>query len=341
MKRTTAYVTAAILTASAMLAGCARGRELPMTTLSPKSDLAEWIYRLLIEVTLWDTLVFVVVITIFVLGLFVFSTRVGEAAPPSTAESDLKLEVAWTLGPALILLMITIPTIRTIFRSQPNLPPAGSLQIEVVAHQWWWEFHYGDKNQIVTANELHIPTGVPIRLNLRSADVIHSFWVPQLGGKRDVVPGQMNELTFIATIPGMYPGQCAEFCGESHANMRMRVFVETPQQFAEWEKVQVTAPPAAASITDPAAAAGAQAFANSPCTTCHRIDGVSKGYMGPDLTHFGSRTTMAGAIEANNPADVAQWITNPAYVKPGAEMPALGLSGKNLDDLVAYLESLK
>jgi len=341
MKRATGLMIAAMLAASAFASGCAQGRQLPMTTLAPKSDLADWIYRLFIEVTLWDALVFAIVIVAFLLAIFVFSTRVGEAAAPSSAASDLKLEVAWTLGPALILLMISIPTIRTIFRSQPNLPPTGSLEIEVVAHQWWWEFRYGDQDHIVTANELHIPAGVPIRLSLKSTDVIHSFWVPQLGGKRDVVPGQVNELTFEATVPGMYPGQCAEFCGLSHANMRFRVFVDTPEQFAEWEKAESAAPIAAASISDPAAAAGAQIFSNSPCTTCHQIDGVSKGYIGPDLTHFGSRSTMAGAIEANSPANVAQWIINPGHVKPGAQMPPLGLSGKQLDDLVAYLESLK
>ncbi|MGH7779358.1 MAG: cytochrome c oxidase subunit II [Candidatus Binataceae bacterium] len=341
MKRAARSMIIAMTAVAMLLAGCAENRGLPMTTLAPKSDLADWIYRLFIEVTLWDSLVFAVVIVTFLLAIFVFSTRVGEAAPPSSATSDLKLEIAWTLGPALILLFISIPTIRTIFRSQPNVPPKGSLEIRVIAHQWWWEFRYHDQSNVVTANELHIPVGVPIRLNLQSGDVIHSFWVPQLGGKRDVVPGQLNELTFEANQTGMWPGQCAEFCGESHANMRFRVFVETPEQFAAWEKAQAAAPIAAASITDPAALEGAKIFSNSPCTTCHMIDGVSKGYVGPNLTHFGSRTTMAAGIEANTPADVAQWITNPDHVKPGAQMPALGLSGTQLNDLVAYLESLK
>jgi cytochrome c oxidase subunit 2 len=341
MKRAFQLISSAMVAASMFLAGCAQGRKLPMTTLAPKSDLADWIYRLFIEVTLWDGLVLAIVIVAFLLAIFVFSTRVGEAAPPSSAASDLKLEVAWTVGPALILLMITIPTIRTIFRSQPNLPPAGALEIKVVAHQWWWEFQYGDKDHVITANEMHIPVGVPIRLTLQSGDVIHSFWVPQLGGKRDVVPGQLNELTFIAYVPGVYPGQCAEFCGESHANMRFRVFVDTPQQFAEWEKGQSTMPTAGAAMTDKAAARGAQVFSNSPCAACHRIDGVSKGYIGPDLSHFGSRTTMASAIEANTPANVADWIVNPGRVKPGAQMPKLGLSGTQLNDLVAYLENLK
>jgi cytochrome c oxidase subunit II len=338
MSRGTLLNGATASAAAAACFGCARGRELPMTTLAPKSDLAEWIYHLFIQVTLWDALILVIVVTAFVLAVFVFSTRVGEAAPPSSAASDLGLEVAWTVGPALILLMISIPTVRTIFRSQPRLPPPGSLVINVTAHQWWWEFTYQDSG-VETAGELHIPTGRPIRLHLLSNDVIHSFWVPQLGGKRDVVPGQMNQLTLEAFVPGTYLGQCAEFCGLEHADMRFRVMVETPDQFASWEKSEQTAP--ANQNASPAATAGAKIFANSPCTTCHRIDGVSKGYIGPDLTHFGTRTTLAGGVLSNTPANVAKWITNPQAIKPGAQMPRLGLAGEQLNDLVAYLLSLK
>jgi cytochrome c oxidase subunit II len=328
-----------IAAAALALAGCA-AKEPPMTTLAPKSDLGVWIYNLFLRVTEWDAFIFLIVLVAFLLAVFVFSTRVGEAAPPASAGSDLGLEVAWTLGPALILLMISIPTVRTIFRSQPALAPKGALEIKVIAHQWWWEFHYPDP-AVATADELHIPIGRPIRLNLQSADVIHSFWVPQLGGKRDVVPGQINELTFEARVPGMYLGQCAEFCGLSHANMRFRVFVDTPARFAAWEKVQRQAPIAPVELADPAAAAGAKVFADSPCTTCHTIEGVSKGYVGPNLTHFASRTTLGAGIMPNTPANVAKWITNPDHLKPGAKMPRLGLSGEDLNDLVAYLESLK
>ncbi len=323
--------------AALALAGCsAKGR--PMTTLAPKSDLANWIQGLFIQVTLWDALVFTIVVVAFILAVFVFSTRVGEAAPATTASSDLGLEIAWTLGPALILLMITIPTIRTIFRSQPNLVPAGGLQIKVVAHQWWWEFQYPDG--LKTSNELHIPVNRPIRLELESGDIIHSFWVPQLGGKRDVVPGQINQLTFIANTAGMYPGQCAEFCGLSHANMRFRVFVDSPDDFAAWDKAQL-AGPMSAPPNDLAAIDGAKVFANSPCTACHMIQGVSKGYIGPDLTHFGSRTTLAAGVLKNTPDNVAKWIANPGEIKPGANMPPLLLPGPKMNALVAYLESLK
>jgi cytochrome c oxidase subunit 2 len=335
-RQNSAVVAMAMLAALA-IAGCsAKGR--PMTTLAPKSDLANWIQNLFIQVTLWDALVLTIVVVGFILAVFVFSTRVGEAAPATTASSDLGLEIAWTLGPALILLMITIPTVRTIFRSQPATTPAGGLEIKVIAHQWWWEFQYPDG--LKTSNEMHIPIDRPIRLELESGDIIHSFWVPQLGGKRDVVPGQINQLTFIANTAGMYPGQCAEFCGLSHANMRFRVFVDSPQDFAAWDKAQL-AGPVSASPNDHAAVVGARIFADSPCTTCHMIQGVSKGYIGPDLTHFGSRTTLAAGVLKNTPDNVARWIANPTDIKPGANMPALLLPGPKMDALVAYLESLK
>jgi cytochrome c oxidase subunit 2 len=309
-----------------------------MSTLSPKSDLAEWIYRLFVQVTLWDAAIFTIVVVAFILAVFVFSSRVGEAAPASAASSDLSLEIAWTLGPALILLMISIPTVRTIFRTQTALPPGGALEIKVVGHQWWWDFEYPDG--IKTANELHLPSGRPVRLSLESDDIIHSFWVPQLGGKRDLVPGQINQITLVATKPGMYPGQCAEFCGLSHANMRFRVFVDSPADFAKWQAAEL-AGPASTPSENQLAAEGAKVFANSPCTTCHTIQGVSKGYVGPELTHFGSRSTLAAGVLANTPDNAAKWITDPQIIKPGANMPPLLLAGPKRDALVAYLESLK
>src|SRR5208283_4340400 len=319
------------------IGGCSeKGR--PMTTLAPKSDLAQLIWSLYIEVTVWDGIILAIVIAAFILAVFVFSSRVGEAAPTSAASSDLGLEIAWTLGPTLVLLMISVPTIRTIFRSQPAVAPAGALEIKVVAHQWWWEFDYPDGAK--ASNEMHIPVNRPIRLELESADIIHSFWVPQLGGKRDVVPGQINELTFVATIPGMYPGQCAEFCGLSHANMRFRTFVDSPDDFASWDRAQL-AGPVATPASDLTASSGAKVFADSPCTTCHMIQGISKGYVGPDLTHFGSRTTLAAGVLKNTPENVAKWIGNPQETKPGANMPALLLPGPKMDALVAYLEGLK
>ena len=323
-----------------VLGGCAGDdASHPMSALAPRSDLANWCYTMLLEVTAWDTAILAIVIVAFILAVFFFSTRVGEAGPPTAVSSDLKLEIAWTLGPALILLFISIPTVRLIFRTQPRTSFAGELPVTVIAHQWWWEFRYGDGSGAVTANELHIPLNREIHLRLISNDVIHSFWVPRLGGKRDVVPGQVNEIHLIANTPGEYYGQCAEFCGDSHANMRFRIFVDPPEAFAAWQQEQTR--PASAPPEETAARRGAQLFADSPCTTCHTVNGVSKGYVGPDLTHLGSRTTIAAGVLANDPQHLTEWIEHPDEVKPGARMPDFGLRGPELNDLVAYLESLK
>ncbi len=324
----------------AAIAGCrSEDRVHPMSALAPKSDLANWCYGLFMEITAWDLMILAIVTVAFILAVFFFSTRVGEAGPPTSVSSDLGLEVAWTIGPALILLMISIPTVRLIFRTQPRAEAANELPITVIAHQWWWEFRYDDGSNVTTANELHIPAGRPIHLKLVSNDVIHSFWVPRLGGKRDVIPGQVNQIDLVSNVPGEYYGQCAEFCGLSHANMRFRIFVDPPDDFAMWEKAQ--AMPGVAPADGTPAGRGAQIFANSPCTACHTVAGTSKGYVGPNLTHLGSRTTIAAGILTNDPKDLAAWIEHPAEIKPGAQMPDFGLSGDELNDLVAYLETLK
>jgi cytochrome c oxidase subunit 2 len=325
-----------------LLGGCARGLS-PMTTMAPKSDFADWIQRLYLQVIGWDSLILLIVVTATALAVWRYSTRShgkGDAPPPSA--EHLSLEVTWTVGPALVLLAIAIPTIRTTFRAQPAAAPANALEVQVTAHQWWWEMRYPSLG-IVTANEMHLPTGRAVRILLQSADVIHSFWVPALGGKRDVVPGHTNTITLVAHTPGVYLGQCAEFCGLSHANMRFRVFVETPEQFEAWRTQQMGAPavPGRPLDTVTPVAAGARLYAGSPCVTCHTVAGVSTQRFGPDLTHFGSRTTLAGGSLENTPQNLAAWLRDPAAMKPGAQMPALGLPPQQIDELVAYLESLK
>ncbi len=325
-----------------LLAGCT-GALPPMTTFAPKSDFAEWTQTLYLQVIGWDTLILVVVVVTALLAIFRYSTRVRapHEAPPVSRES-LGLEVTWTVGPALVLLAIAIPTIRTTFHTQPGVAPANALMVKVTAHQWWWQVEYPDL-EIKTANEIHLPAGQPVQIQLQSADIIHSFWVPALGGKRDVIPGHVNTITLIPRVPGMYLGQCAEFCGLSHANMRFRVFVDTPAAFNAWS-TQQTAPAAVpgrpAEATDPVAA-GARLYAMSPCVTCHTINGVSTQKVGPDLTHFASRTTLAGGILDNTPANLTAWLRDPETLKPGAQMPNLGLSPPEVSQLVAYLESLK
>jgi len=333
---------AAELALAVAVGGCGNSA-FPLSTMAPKSDFANWILAVYLEVIGWDTLVLLIVSAALGLALFRFSTRAtGNREPVEHAEENPVLEAAWTAGPAGILLLIAIPSILITFRSQPEVPPPDALLVKVVAHQWWWEFQYPALG-ITTANELHLPVGQPVRLNLESADVIHSFWVPKLGGKRDVVPGHTNELTLTPNTAGYYYGECAEFCGLSHANMRFRVIVESPERFNDWkvhEASGAVVPVRVASSGDPIAL-GAKIYANSPCTACHTITGVSSGILAPNLTHFGSRTTLAAGMLENNPKNVAAWVQNAKKLKPGAQMPALGLSAEQASDLAAYLESLK
>ena len=319
-----------------LLASC--GQYFPASTFRPRSDLAHWVQMVYFEVIGWDTLILILVCTLVFLALTRFSTRATEPpAPPPPHAEYIALEVVWTVGPALILLFIAAPSLQIVFRSQPMTPPAGALIVRITAHQWWWEARYPDLG-IHTANEIHVPAGRPVRFLLESADVIHSFWIPAMGGKRDVIPGHINELTFTPERSGEYIGECAEFCGLSHANMRFRLFVDSQTGFSDWRAHQAQGPSIAAAGD---ARAGEQVYMTSACTTCHTITGYSSGFIGPDLTHFGSRTTFAGSTLDNNPQTLSAWIRDPEQLKPGAQMPPLGVRGKELADLVAYLESLK
>jgi cytochrome c oxidase subunit II len=341
---TRAGLMAALATMAIAVGGCASGGSYPLDTLSPKSDLTREILTLFKEVTILDSLVLIVVIGAMIGAIFFYSSREGDPGEPSAMHSDVTLEMLWTVIPALILVAITVPTVHTIIRTQPDKWQTNTLEVRVIAHQWWWEFRYPSLG-VVTADEVHIPVGRTIHFAMTSADVIHSFFMPSIGGKRDVIPGQENQITLKADTVGEYYGQCTEFCGASHANMRFRVFVDTPAQFKQWVAHQNQPPDKPAGGE---AAAGAKIWANAPCAICHTIKGVSGfskeytyGFRGPDLTHFGSRRTMAGSILKNTPQNVALWIKDPDALKPGAHMPTLGLDRQQRDDLAAYLESLK
>ena len=230
-----------LATLALTVTGCKPQARYPLDTLAPTSDLTKSIYDLFVEVTVLDIIVLIVVVGALFLAMLVFSTRTGGPRQPSVKHSDMYLEMAWTIIPALILLAITVPTVRVIIRTQPYTWPKDTLPVEVIAHQWWWEFHYPTLG-VETADEVHIPTGQTIHFELFSKDVIHSFFMPQVGGKRDVIPGQENQITLVANVPGEYYGQCTEFCGDSHANMRFRVFVQTPADFEQWVKHQLEPP---------------------------------------------------------------------------------------------------
>lgn len=317
---------------SALLGGC--GLDSPMTTVLPKSDLGEIIHRIFMLIARWEIVIFLVVEALLLFAVWRFRDRPGRGEP-RPVHGHLGLELGWTLIPVVIVISIAVPTIAAVFRTQ-GPPPAGALRVEVIGHQWWWEVRYPDLG-VTTANELHLPVRQPVSLILKSADVIHSFWIPQLGGKRDLIPGRENRLNFTVSEPGEYPGQCAEFCGISHANMRLRVIAQAPEAFAAWT-ARLKAPPAPLAGE---AAAGLQAFLATGCVACHTIHGVSAGVVGPDLTHFGSRRTLAAGLFPNTPAHLARWLADPPAVKPGALMPKLPLTEAQIAALVAYLGSLK
>ena len=225
--------------------------------------------------------------------------------------------------------------------AQPSKRPiAGTF--EIIGHRWWWEIRQVDpagRTLFVTANELHVPVGAPVRLHLSSADVIHSFWVPQLAGKTDLIPGQVNDAWIMADEPGVFAGYCAEYCGMQHAHMAMRVVAEDSASYQAWLAHEATA---AAPATTPAAARGAQVFVSSPCAACHQIRGTpAEGIVGPDLTHVGARQTIGGGMLPNTPGNLAGWIVDAPSVKPGTRMPAIALNGPELQAVLAYLESLK
>jgi cytochrome c oxidase subunit 2 len=315
-----------------LLGGCAW--DTPQTSLVPRSDLTRAIQGLYGIIT-WAA----VVIGIVVLGLIAwillrFRHRPG-APLPRQIRGHAGLEIAWTIAPALVLLIIAVPTIQVVFRTQAPASPH-ALEIEVIGKQWWWEFRYPALG-VITANELHLPAGRPVAIKLVGWDVIHSFWVPQIAAKRDVIPGRVNRITFTADTPGTYWGQCAEFCGTSHANMALLVMVDTPEDFDRWVKAQL-APP-----VEPAgpAADGKALYATTACVGGHTIKGVSAGVLGPDLTHFGSRTTLAAGMLPNGHETLAAWLRDPQAVKPGAKMPNLGLTAEQARALAAYLLGLK
>ncbi len=237
-----------------------------------------------------------------------------------------------------IVVIATLFVISDIFIIQTTQAPAANtteLTVRVVGHQWWWEVEY-PRTHVVTANELHIPVRTRVRVQVQTADVIHSFWVPRLNRKIDAIPGMTNEIVLYADRAGRYRGQCAEFCGLQHAHMGVYVFADPPAVFRRWLAAQ--GKPASGG----AHAAGARVFANGECATCHTIRGTSaRGYTGPDLTHVASRTTLAALTIPNTRAELRRWLMDPQHVKPGNQMPGVALTPAQLDELVAYLRSLR
>jgi cytochrome c oxidase subunit 2 len=332
-----------------LLAACGEDhlRRYPQTTFRPVTEFArvsDWLFML--------SLVLGVVVGVLVLGImgyFLWRFRYQPNSPePKQIHGNTRLEVAWTLIPAVILACIAVPTVRAIFATQAPAP-ADAVTIEVVGKQWWWEFRYPQPNgdTIVTANEIHVPVGRTVHLVLLTDNVLHSFWVPQMGGKRDLITNRVNHLVFKPEQAGVYFGQCAEFCGTSHSLMRMRMIAHAGDGYQQW-LANEGRPAVEPAPTDSAVLLGKQLVTQGACAGCHTIRGTAmKMRVGPDLTHFGRRRTLAAGILDNDAANLRHWLTNAPYVKPGSKMPALGASaGGSLTDqqityIIAYLQSLQ
>jgi cytochrome c oxidase subunit II len=316
-----------------LVGGCAFDG--PMSTLVARSDLNRAILSVYKLITWLTAIIGLLVFTLLAIVLLRYRERAGRPLPRQI-HGHTALEIGWTIAPALVLLIIAIPTIQVIFRTQSAAAPKNALAVTVRGWQWWWEFRYPSL-EVATANELHLPVGRPVVLTLEGPDVIHSFWVPHLGGKRDVVPGRLNRITLTPDAPGEYYGQCAEYCGTSHANMMLRVIVQEPAAFDAWVVAQKA--PAPEPTGD--AGAGKEVFARNACVGCHTIRGVSSGVLGPDLTHFGSRALFGAGLWPTTPDNVAAWVKDPPRLKPGAKMPNLHLSDADSKAVAAYLMGLK
>ncbi len=255
-----------------------------------------------------------------------------------------QIELSWTVIPILLVFMLFLTTARVIFATESIPKPVGALDVVVIGHQFWWEYRYPSLG-IVTANELHIPVSDPahpaVYLKMSSADTDHSYWVPRLAGKMDLIPNRVNTMWMDPQTPGLYLGQCAQYCGTQHAKMLLRVYVDSPADFAAWVK-QEQAPSAASSTLTPEQLAGKSVFEHSACMNCHTIAGTgAKGTFGPDLTHMASRDTLAAGAFNYTPENLKQWINDPDSFKPGALMPPMHLNEEDLTAVTAYLTTLK
>jgi cytochrome c oxidase subunit 2 len=320
-----------------VLALGACSHEDPANTFAYNGYIAEKVGELF-WFTFWiAVVVFVIVHAVLLFALFRFRRRPGHAVP-SQVHGNTTFEVGWTILPTVLLVIAGIPTIQGLF--ELDEPPSTPLEVEVVGHQWWWEFQYPSLN-VTTAGELHIPVGQPVRVQMQSVDVVHSWWVPRLAGKKDVFPGRVNHMWFNATDAGIYYGQCAEFCGIEHAQMRFYVIADPPATFQSW--VQAQQAPAATPPAGSAAQRGADLILPRGCIACHTIEGtVARGNVGPNLTHVGSRSMLAGGAFDNTPENLARWLHDPQAVKPGNKMILpQPLSDDDVRDLVAYLSSLR
>ncbi len=309
---------------------------------SPQSAPAHEIFRLSIFVLIVTGAIFVTVCGLLTYVVIRYRHKPGddEHEPPQIYGSN-QIELAWTVIPILIVVVLFLSTVRVIFVIQHAQKPKQALTVSVIGHRYWWEFRY-PKYDIVTANELHVPVTsdrrhpLPTFLKLATADVDHSFWVPRLNGKQDLIAGQVNDMWIEPQATGVYLGQCAQYCGEEHARMLIRVYAQTPADFEKWLANQEK--PA---VEDPSVSEGRAVFEQNACINCHAVKGtVADGRFGPDLTHLMSRDTIAAGAMTNTKDNLKKWIKDPDAYKPGCLMPAMKLSDQDINKIASYLVTL-
>jgi cytochrome c oxidase subunit 2 len=343
------------------------------SSLEPAGEEARKAYDLFVPVFWVAVGIFVLVEGALVLFALRYRHRKGRDAIPPQIHGNTRLEIAWTILPAVILAGVAVPTVTTIFDLARD-PGPEALDVTVLAHQWWWEFDYPEQ-RVNTANELHIPTGRPVYLTMcavglgyddqRSPSecqpggpdgaepafvgdaVIHSFWPPELAGTQDVIPGRVSTMVLEADEPGVYEGQCKEYCGLSHTYMRFTVVAHTPRDFELWVRDH-QAPPRPFEPGS-AAAEGLRVFLEAGCTACHAVDGlldpggerILGNNSGPNLSHFASRDCFAGCIFENDDENLRRWLDDPPAMKPGSWMPDYDLTDEQIEQLIAFLNALE
>jgi cytochrome c oxidase subunit 2 len=344
-----------------VLAGCSPDHY-SQTALRPLSDYAKIGDDIQTTTFKWAVAVFVLVEGALLYAIFRFRGKPGDPEPQQI-HGNTTIEIIWTVIPALILAAIAVPTVKGIFETNTT-PPESGLKVEVVGHQWWWEFRYPDY-KVTTANELHIPVGQTVALKMSTVDVVHSFWPPRFAGKRDVFPNRETRMWFKAEEPGEYSGQCAEFCGIQHGRMAFRIVAQSPEEFKAWAAhMQSLAvkpatppkpppeapkpgqrpkqgPPAPPEAVAAAPTAGEKLFLAKGCVGCHALNAYDapKGMIGPNLANVGARTYIAAGTLKNTDENLAHWIMNPQSIKQGVLMPNLGINADDAKALVAYLRA--
>jgi len=309
---------------------------------APASGHARSLFDLAMFVLAVTGAIFAVVFGLLVCAILKFRrTELNAVREPPQVYGSTQIELAWTIVPVLIVLVLFLASARVIHGIQDAPEPPGAVDVTVVGHQFWWEFRYPGLG-IVTANELHIPVSDPLRprptfLKLLSADTDHSFWIPELGGKTDLIPNRVNRMWLDPQRTGVFLGQCAQYCGTQHGKMLLRVVVDSPEGFEAWARGQQQ--PA---MRDEQTAAGRRVFETTACINCHAVRGTAaNGRFGPDLTHLMSRSTIASGAAWNTDESLRRWIEDPEAIKPGSLMPAMKLADADLNALVAYMRSLR